>query len=198
MARFVSFVGGLLLAVVPATFFLSDISKVGSHIGSLADAAQQELLPKVQFQVSNAIDDLSIDTIVDGTRSQLAELGRDVEKLKSVSLTESNFLRSNTQITSPVQHTPKYVREEVKKLARAFGVNVVNTAFSNKDGWYLDLATGDKIVLGVDDISGRLVRSLSTVVRLNSEQVTSARVIDARYVRGIAISNSPSTLVATH
>ena len=198
MARLVSFLGGLLIAVIPASYVLVDQPQVGTSVQSFVSTLPEISLPSSDIVSIEVPEDWSVASLLETTRTQFTEIAQDIKKLDDFSLTESGFLKDSQSESLQDLVSPSYVKAQVDKLARAFGMSVVTTEFDESSGWWLLLESGEHVILGRRDIEPRLIRALTMATKFPDSELDTGRTIDARYVRGVAVSTVSNNMVATN
>ena len=197
MARVVSFIGGLLVVIVPSFVVGFDQPPLGTVAKSILESVPEFSIPEIQLvNVEEFPSDWSVDSVIESTQSKITELTSEIKKLEEIELTKSGFLSLGGTKSETVVLTPAYVKAQVQEIARAFGIDVQNTEYDESMGWLVELENGEQVILGLRDIDQRLIRAFAMVASLPGSETNFDRTLDARYVRGVAVSNTPKSELA--
>lgn len=188
MTRFISFTTGFTLSLICGTLFVIYFEPRIPALDEIRSAKVFERAPNIE-----AVDK-SLTKVVDLYEATKSHLTESVQAWEDIDVTSYLSRRDSrtASFATLAKRDADAVISDIAAIALEHGKLVAGVDFDEEVGWTLQLESRDKVLLGDAEIGLRLHRTLSMIDALPSSNADTTKIIDARYARGVAVSDAPA------
>lgn len=192
MKRFISFLTGFALTILCGSLLIIEYRPQFAGLDELVDTNVFERtsnLSVVDGQLTKAVE------LFDATKAKLTESIREWEGIdvsKYLNVVDSG----NSSYIEILERNQERVYDDISAIALYRGVVVADVIFDEKAGWTVNLDSGERVLLGDEDVSARLYRALTMIDALPATAENKIKLVDARYSNGVAFSETERPMVA--
>lgn len=189
MSRLFSFFSGFLIAFVVGGVLLQAFEPFIPGLSVQLPSFQTSQQSTNSRVVADSVD--SARRLFDATKSEVTKVVDSWEGFDASVLQKWRTNEPKTELASNFNLEEEQVFSDIAEVAFTHNRVVANARFIEESGWYVILNSGEKLILGNNDIKARFDRALAMLDALPATSPDSLKVVDARYVRGVAVSTIP-------
>ncbi|MYD42355.1 MAG: cell division protein FtsQ [Gammaproteobacteria bacterium] len=185
MTRLISFMTGFVLALLCGSFVVYQFKPQIPGFESIPVAevwGTSSQFAGVDEQLTKFVD------LFDATKSQITESVQNWDGIDVSSYLPSWNQDATLSFSDLSKIDEESVRSDIATIALKHRKTIAEIVFSDSFGWTVLLDTGEKVALGDESIAARLNRALYMVEVIPIPTEGTSSLIDARYSRGVAIS----------
>ncbi len=186
--RFISFISGFLLACVSVSLLILEFRPSLPSLEELGFANA--------FEPQSVSFDERLTDVVELFDATTSELAKSVREWEGIDLSTYLDWSGPSDALTTVPNNREHILAEISAIALAHSTVFSDVAFDESTGWMVVLDTGDRIVLGDEQIAARLHRALSLFNAFSDLEEKTPQLIDARYAQGVARSELDPNFVA--
>lgn len=192
MNRFISFLTGFALTFLCGSLLIVQYRPEFTSLDELVDPSVFERtsdIAVVDDQLTKAVE------LFDATKAKLTESIREWEGI-DVSQLLSDSESDQPSYVDLLARDQERVYDDISAIALAEGIVVADVKFNERTGWTLTLDSGEKVILGDEDVGTRLQRVLTMLDSLPLVAEEKRKLVDARYSNGVAFTQTERPVVA--